>query len=592
MKRIRKLRLLESPDFLCILALISICVVIVFWKVKIIINGPVPWDTFSFLSTASYLAGNGSAYTDFLRPPLLPLLTFIIFKMGITSEIGICILDGFFFIFGVIGLYLLFRQRFNTFESFLGSLIYISFPIILLWVSAGYNDIISTSFSIWVIYFAVLAAHRNPKFVYLSFLFLTLAFLTRLNMAIIIFPLILFILMSDLWKNYKEITFGVLFSLLLMIPFLIFLDQTLGNPFSLFYQFFGTSMNTVNSTVLGYAPEHFAYNLQSSYYLINFPYSVINMDLFNNSNLIILLSILIAEIIVLYGFIMGMIVYLRKKLKYVEFDVDSKTIFGLRNILLTIILFISFLLSLILNSYILSLILFTIFMYMLYRVVKNENKDDFRFDLLFLSWLGSFLIFSSLYDIKVFRYFIPIMPAFAYFLILGLSQFSTKIKFKAMNFHVKNIFWSFLVILFLMTTFSFIYTLENDPVANGSNFKIISADQGFKFEITGKPYSGELYAETYNTQELKIVTNWLKEYDPNYKNKIIYSDYFWPHLSWYLKTRVNGLSSIKKENLSSDLKKRNVDYYISMVSNVELEDFVKISEFKTKFANVSIYRKK
>lgn len=85
---------------------------------------------------------------------------------------------------------------------------------------------------------------------------------------------------------------------------------------------------------------------------------------------------------------------------------------------------------------------------------------------------------------------------------------------------------------------------------------------------------------------------WLRSYDPNYKNKVIYTDYFWPQLSWYLKIDVKGISTPDTgEYLNTELKNQKADYYISMVQTVNLKDYVKIKDFKTKFGNVAVYKR-
>jgi len=571
-----------------LLILFSITVLIVYYKIKLEISTGPPWDTFDFLSDALYFAGQGIGHTDFIRPPLLPFLTSLVFRLGYVSEVVIFVLDGIFFVFGVIGFYLLLKQGFDSYKSFIGALIFISFPVILLWVGAGYTDIASTSLSIWALFFTVLAVRRNPKFFYLSFMIGLLAVLTRFNAAIIIFPMFLYILINkESINDYKHVFWGIILASFLMFPVMIFFLKTLGNPILPFLQFYNTSLSS-NSF------QAFAYNPQPFYYIMNSLYCLINMDFLNSSYLWVQIIFIIAEILILYAILIGITIYLHKIVHSLKkrSDIGLNPLKQLRNTKIKILAVISLILILALSInwqyYLFSDVILFVLLYMLFINLKNRDLLNLDLDFLFLSWFISFFIFSSLYQIKVCRYFIPMAPSFAYFIILGLDQFSSKMK----NVPIKYILGCLFIFALLISTSCFLFQLKTDPVSNGSNFHLIPTNLGFNFEIKGKAYSGELYLETYDTHDLTKVTNWLKNYDKNYENKIIFSDYFWPQLIWQLKTNVKGLKNNGKENLNSDLQKQKAYYYISMGSDVKLNNYVEIAEFKTSFAKIVVYRKK
>jgi len=65
----------------------------------------------------------------------------LIFRLGYVYATTIFVVDGVLFIFGVIGLYLLLKMRFNDFESFLGGLLYASFPIVITILGLGLSDL-------------------------------------------------------------------------------------------------------------------------------------------------------------------------------------------------------------------------------------------------------------------------------------------------------------------------------------------------------------------------------------------------------------------------------------------------------------------
>ncbi len=575
----------ENNFIIFLIILIIITSIITYFKILIQISISPQWDSFDFLANALYFSGNGFGYADFIRPPLLSFLTSILFRLGYVSEVTIMAVDGFLFIFGIIGLYLFLNLRFNNLQSFIGSLFYISFPVVLLWVGAGYTDIASTSFSIWAIYFTVLAVKRNSKYFYLSFPFLILAFLSRFPAMITIFLIIFYILINrEILKEYKSILGGIFTSWLFIIPAFIFFWKSTGNPFLPFFDAYGSSASTG-------AVERFALNPDVLYYIKNAFYCFINMELLDASILMALIVFILIIIIFL-----GIFFYLRNILRsskinkniiyYFKFK-KSNSIVLYSAILLLVLFFFTF------NkiNYLISDFIFLIFSLVIYTLLKDNELKNLDIDFLVFLWVTSFLIFNSIFQIKVIRYFIPMAPALAYIIVLGLNEFSSKINFKINRINLKRILSLFLIVSLLFSTGSYIYKLKNDPVSNGNSFSIKPQNNTFKFEIRSKTHSGELYFENYNTNDLKSVAEWLKNYDPDYRNKKIYADYFWPHLSWYLKTEIGGLSRKERIKTNEGLKKRNVTYYIAL-SDIKLKDYSKIKHFKTNFGEVIIYKEK
>ena len=117
-------------------------------------------DSVDFFTDALVFAGQGFGYADLTRPPLFPFIASLFVRLGYTSINTIFYVDGGSFVFGVIGLFLLLKIKFNDLESFLGGLLYATFPITLTILGFGFSDLSSVSFSIWAIYFLVLLLKR------------------------------------------------------------------------------------------------------------------------------------------------------------------------------------------------------------------------------------------------------------------------------------------------------------------------------------------------------------------------------------------------------------------------------------------------
>jgi hypothetical protein len=224
--------------------------------------------------------------------------------------------------------------------------------------------------------------------------------------------------------------------------------------------------------------------------------------------------------------------------------------------LILFVLIIAFLTSFNHTIFIISEIIFFGMCYLLYRFLK-DTETNIALDLMFLSWFGIYLIFQSTLGIKVDRYFITMAPALAYFIILGLSEFLDKIKPKIKSSNFK------LWMIYLIISLTFLSS------ALATNF-------------SHQPKKSF-------TMDIEDASNWLAEYDPNYKIEIIASDYP-TAVSWNLKKKVLGEFPSRFYNstvFSKVLHRDGVDYYIDSTSRPHpaLYDYHIIKTFRV----VAIY---
>lgn len=542
----------ESNIFLFILILVVSLITYYITTIQISL-GP-GWDTYDFLANALEFAGKGIGYSDLTRPPLLSFLTSIFFRLGYISETVISLIDSFLFVFCIIGLYLLFKLRFKPIMSFLGSLLFATFPIVMSWVGVGYTDIASVSFSIWAIYFTVLAVENNSKYFYLSFPFIMIAFLTRFPAALIILPIGLYLLINRTRiKKLIDILLGILISTLSLIPVFIFFSNKFGNFLYPFISSFGVTQQTAIST------ENFAYNPETLYYINHL---VQNIGVTGTSMLLIIL--------------LGLIVYgiknsKRINLKLLFYNAKKANTSSKIKLSVFIILLVFFFTTFGKVTYITSEIVFFLIGYLSYELLKNF-KTNIDTDLLFLSWFMVFFIFHSVFVIKVDRYFIFMAVPFTYFLILGLNKISNGFHVKLKNINFASILSIILIFMILISTIGF---LNNMP------------------------------KEDSNTQNVIISSNWLKNYDHSYKTKIIYADFYWPHYSWYLKMNVTAMPIFKDGNAyyyelidyypdshdkmayNNELEKNKVNYYFCIRQGLNLTSY---KPLKT-FGQITLYEK-
>ncbi len=514
--------------------------------------GPV-FDGFVFLSNALVFTGHSTGYTDLLRPPLFSFIISLIFRLGYVSTTTVSVVEGISFILGVIGLYLLLKIKFDDFGSFLGSLLYVSFPIVLLFLGFGFSDLTSVSFAIWAIYFMILAVKNDSRFFYLALPFAMFSFLTRYNSGLLIFPIFLYVLMNKDKINIKNFILGIIASLVVITPVLIFFYEKFGNILVPFINFSSTS--TVSA-----ASGSASYNPNVLFFVDKFP------------ALVGLQGILIMMIV-----IVGIVLYLF--LRFFRYQKNKKLFDGLSlksNIIKIKLLIFAFLVLIFLFSfdktvYAVSELLFLPLAYIFYDLTKSRVKD-MDIHVMVLAWFMAFFIFSSIFVIKDTRYFLLMAPPVAYFMILGLTTISN-----ALNFEIRNINVVLPILTIILTAFILFSTFSQLPIIMQSNNGITLTDE-----------------------QIKTASYWLISYDQDYKSKNIYSDLS-PNFSWYLNTDVkqmpvfnnltgsNGKNSTFDQNIAINnyLLTNNADYYLCDIQGLNLNSYIPIKQF----GNITIYKR-
>ena len=122
-------------------------------------------DVYVYLLNALYYSGtNIHSNKSIYLSPVVCFLTSIIFDLGYVDKVAIFIVTGVLAIIGNIGLYLLLKLRFNKLLSLSGTIIYATLALNLTWLANGSLDIPAVTFTIWLVYFTILAIKKNPKY--------------------------------------------------------------------------------------------------------------------------------------------------------------------------------------------------------------------------------------------------------------------------------------------------------------------------------------------------------------------------------------------------------------------------------------------
>lgn len=519
--------------------------------------GPL-WDTYDLLSEAAFLSGQNIGYYDLIRPPLIPFLTSLLFRILGLSTWPIMLIDGLIFILGSAGLFLFLKLRFDDVTSFLGVLLFITFPIVLTFVCSGLTDIATVCISIWALLFTVIAVKKDSKWFYLSFPLAMIAFLTRFTSVLIIFPMFLFILLNlGELKHRKDIFIGILISFLFLIPVFWLFYVNFGNPLYTFLNFFGSSSGSVSEAtemLYSYHPDFF--------YFLKIMHSLMGPQAMGVV-LVIFLGILI------YPF--KRFINKRNSLEN-QNELNKSLQLSLRNdiklkLLFLSILVIVFILTIQRVHYLFSEIILFPILYLLYNLTNEFKFKNRDLDFFFLYWFLVFFIFHSVYVIKDYRYFIDMAPPLAYFLMRGFTLTTSQLGIKIKNRNVTHyLFSGFLIFLIIASTYNYL------PSISETNNHLTELNEG-------------------NIN----ISSWLMNYDPEYKNKVIYSD-IWPYSGWSLKINVSKMPQFRDNqtiytgasdynlttqdimDYNNELDSNRADYYISITPGLTFVNYRPIQQ--------------
>ena len=517
-------------------------------------------DVYFYLNNALFYAGQDIGLSDTRGlSPLIPMITSLFIRMGFYSDFTILAVSSVFYIFAALGMYFLLRLRFDEIMSFAGSMILSTFPLVIVWITKGMLDMPALCISIWSVYFMILSFRKSPKFLYIAGPLVILGFFTRFTVILMIFVLAIQLFMVDepisyIKNNIKHILIGLGLGTLVLAVFLgiyhilnigmFFLSQG-GDISQSTHSVIDTQYNNIfyylNNLPIYLGTEKFIpYSLKPGRFIIseihwigNYP-SIISY---------ILRTILIA----------GFILYLKKlfsKENRAAIKNDSKRYVKLGLFIVGLIIFIFTFIKI---SIVFSIIILSISMLALYRLLKNTEMDHFSLDFIFLYWFAVNFAFFTYYHIKVDRYFMPMLPFFAYFIMVSIELIFDKLKSWKNIETIKTLAPIALVCLILL--FTGICALNNSP----------------------HTFDNQMHPNFWTAaSEEKAVGAWLMEHDPDYKNKTIWADRG-GDMTFILRTRI---PSVEQQSYESDftdnMTKHNVTYYISKDNKTIGEPYIKL----------------
>lgn len=516
-------------------------------------------DVFFYLNNALFYAGydTGLANTRGLSP-LIPMITSIFFRMGFISDTTIIVVSSVFYIFAALGMYALLRLRFDEVLSFTGSMILSTFPLVIVWVTKGMLDIPGMCLSIWTIYFTVLSFKRNTKFLYIAFPLAILGFFTRYT-ALLMIPVMLipFFLVKDpiayIRQNIKDIFIGIgagalVFAAFIAIYFSLNIDLT-------FIVQGGYISNSTDNAISAATNNVFYYTNNFLIYLgtPNFvPYSLKPGAFQIGAMSWIGGYPSIVSYILIVILIAGLILYLKKL-----FSAENREILKNENKKLKLAIFVLglaiYLITFLSISIIYSIIIISIALLALYRLLYKTKMDHLAFDFVMLCWFVINFSFFTYYHIKVDRYFMPMLPVVAYFIILSMTLIFERLKEVKYMDKIKTIAPIALICAILLCTG--VFALGNSP----------------------HTFDNQMHPNFMTAaSEEKAVGEWLSQYDPQYANKTIWADRG-GDMSFILKMQIPSYEKVSNEtNFTDQMLENNVEYFIAKDNKTIGEPYVEI----------------
>ncbi len=183
------------------------------------------WDASVYIGIGKYIYSlGGSGLFEPARPPILPIMLGIGWKIGFNPFIFGLVLETIFGIGTIILCYKIAEQILGKKCALISSIILSFTPFFIYYNSTVLSGIPSTFFALLSIYLFI----KNKNF--LAGIFSSIAFLTRFPQGLVFIFLLLF---SKNMKNFLKILFGFI---LILAPYLIVNYILFGNPLHPFFE--------------------------------------------------------------------------------------------------------------------------------------------------------------------------------------------------------------------------------------------------------------------------------------------------------------------------------------------------------------------
>lgn len=513
-------------DALFVFLVVLAASIVVFYRLKIQYmpgRGPA-FDTYAILSNALGLAGKTN-YFEIGRPPFMSFVMSLFFRAGFISEAVAYGLDCLSYILAGVGLFLILRLRVPRVFCLIGALLFLTVPDMVVNVGFGATDVMAISLSIWLIYVTILGCEKNEKFLWFVFPLFTLTFLTRYTAAVMLFPVIFYILLrTNLLRKMKALGISVLATLpILAVDMYYYWRITNGEALIQFItplRVASTVERAPGVTITGAVKP-------SSFFISGFGGFLSNTAA----------GWWLAAIFVL-GLLMAAVFLLGQRKRSIATSILALGALAYLSLYLVLSP---------MNFLVADLVILIVFLFAASQLFNPDKKQ--AIDLIVLIWFVSFLCYHSHQLVKESRYFITLAPAAAYFIAVGLSDAADFLK----RLKSRQIYAAVAVGLLALTV------LTVSVSGNSSYRKVLNMGKW------GIP------------ETMKAAGDWLR---PRLKkDSVVYADYF-VATAWFLQRPVVAMPIFKDpRGVSQELEKYKADYFVSIWQGGDTASCQKIKSF-------------
>nr|WP_294998586.1 glycosyltransferase family 39 protein [uncultured Methanobrevibacter sp.] len=525
-------------------------------------------DVIIYLCNALYYAGlnlNDIGGVGYLySSPVICFLTGMLFRIWHVSPTPILLVTGGFEFMGSIGLYLLFKKRFDSFLSLIGAILYLTLPIVLYHMASGMLDLPAVAISIWILIFTLLAVDKNCKYYLVAFPLFIFGIFTRPTVGFMLPLMFLYffykydiinIFMYALTDKNKFLKIVTSFLKSRQFKFIIVSSIIsviiVGIIVAYHYFIFNLDfliINGVKSSMGNYSSHiswDYYYNEDSLFYIKLIPQLVLGK--LNGFNIIFAY---ISLGMICFGFILKFVNFIKsgKNNNAGKFNFKSNK-FDLILSVLLIIFFVMGCISFKIN-YMYSEILFFLDFLIYSSFVKRYslNKSN-GLSIIMFAWFVFYLIFISYINIKMERYFMPLFVPICYFLVYSfeniLNFFKINLTDKKIGLNKNTVVKTILILLIISLMFNAFSTINH-------NFE-------------------KEYYDGYN--DYQSTTSFLMKHDSHYMDKNITADRFHRYYSWFLNVPTQTIDT--KQYPLSKFDSCGSDYII-LGEKVKFENYTRI----------------
>lgn len=213
----------HNPNLPAIILLILAIVVTVAKFVRVDSTQSLGWDSAGFLSNGAVYAGFTQYQQgyDSTRPPFLPIILALIFRLTGPSVIDGYTLSALLYFLAIVGAYLIARELMNPWIAILPALSYGLAPMVVFWSGIVYSDVEGVALaSLGFVTFIMATKSQRGRLFAISVPLLLLTPLTRYALGIIFVPVLIYALATG---NTRRILSNGWFRAGLVIAFVIVL---------------------------------------------------------------------------------------------------------------------------------------------------------------------------------------------------------------------------------------------------------------------------------------------------------------------------------------------------------------------------------